>query len=465
MDLIKRAVVVLGMLISELALISHGSIVFPVHHKLKGHPEPFRAMREHDAARHNRRALTALDFGLGGLLDKNWLYYTKLRVGTPPVEYNLQIDSGSSIPWLMCHTNKDSPDKTDDGIEIKLYNPRKSSTSRLQRCQMDKCIDHTPFGDGSEMVGFFVWDILEFGRVNKDFHTEKTSTQIRFGCGTRKSGDKAPPESIGILGLSTDRESLISQLVEQEITKAEFAHCLDRSKGGGIFAIGEVVEPKVKTTTLYVDNVGHYVTSLTGFFVAGEYIDIPLLTELKGLSAIIDSGASMSILPRYLYDPIVKKIFAQQPHLKYENNSQVFKSYCFKGFEGNVDEVFPTIIFRFEEGLTLTVPAHDYIIPDSDGALCVTYSMSEQALGPEHKDLIILGDDAFTNKFVVYDLDRQTIGWVKHDCTTSIKVKDRQSGSVLLPFAQLNLLGIDEFPCIGIGQLDLWCLTRQFELD
>lgn len=41
---------------------------------------------------------------------------------------------------------------------------------------------------------------------------------------------------------------MISQLAAAGKVKKIFAHCLDSITGGGIFAIGDVVEPKVKTT-------------------------------------------------------------------------------------------------------------------------------------------------------------------------------------------------------------------------
>lgn len=43
---------------------------------------------------------------------------------------------------------------------------------------------------------------------------------------------------------------MISQLASSGKVRKIFAHCLDTIKGGGIFAIGNVVQPKVKMTPL-----------------------------------------------------------------------------------------------------------------------------------------------------------------------------------------------------------------------
>lgn len=54
----------------------------------------------------------------------------------------------------------------------------------------------------------------------------------------------------GILGFGQANSSMISQLASAGKVKKIFAHCLDNINGGGIFAIGQVVEPKVNTTGL-----------------------------------------------------------------------------------------------------------------------------------------------------------------------------------------------------------------------
>lgn len=71
-------------------------------------------------------------------------------------------------------------------------------------------------------------------------------------CATRISGDLSIPELAlsGIMGFGQSNSSMLSQLASEGIVKKIFSHCLDSEQGGGIFSIGEVVEPKVKTTSL-----------------------------------------------------------------------------------------------------------------------------------------------------------------------------------------------------------------------
>lgn len=83
-------------------------------------------------------------------------------------------------------------------------------------------------------------------------------------CGARQSGDlgSSNEEALdGILGFGKSNASIISQLASSGKVKKMFAHCLDGTNGGGIFAIGRVVQPKVNMTPLVPNQ---YVMSFIG---------------------------------------------------------------------------------------------------------------------------------------------------------------------------------------------------------
>ena len=71
-------------------------------------------------------------------------------------------------------------------------------------------------------------------------------------CGAQQSGQLGATSAAvdGILGFGQSNSSMILQLASLGKVRRIFAHCLDNIKGGGIFAIGEVVQPKVHTTPL-----------------------------------------------------------------------------------------------------------------------------------------------------------------------------------------------------------------------
>lgn len=73
-----------------------------------------------------------------------------------------------------------------------------------------------------------------------------------YRCGAQQTGDLGSSNEAldGILGFGQANSSMLSQLAASGKVKKIFAHCLDTINGGGIFAIGNVVQPKVNTTPL-----------------------------------------------------------------------------------------------------------------------------------------------------------------------------------------------------------------------
>ena len=76
-----------------------------------------------------------------------------------------------------------------------------------------------------------------------------------FRCGAKQSGELGTSSEAldGILGFGQANSSMISQLAASGKVKKIFAHCLDNVNGGGIFAIGDMVAPRVKTTPVVPD--------------------------------------------------------------------------------------------------------------------------------------------------------------------------------------------------------------------
>ncbi|KAK9138611.1 hypothetical protein Sjap_009205 [Stephania japonica] len=105
----------------------------------------------------------------------------------------------------------------------------------------------------------------------------------------------------GILGFGQSGTSVISQLASAKKARKIFAHCLD-SQHGGIFAIGNVVQPKVQTTPI-VPNQSHYNINLENIQVGKDKIT----GDDLGSQAVIDSGTTLAYLPQKLYDPLISK--------------------------------------------------------------------------------------------------------------------------------------------------------------
>ncbi|CAJ2669325.1 unnamed protein product [Trifolium pratense] len=416
--------------------------VFNVKYKFAAdQPRSLSVLKAHDYRR-QISLLTGVDLPLGGTgrPDSVGLYYAKIGIGTPSKDYYLQVDTGTDMMWVNCIQCKECPTRSNLGVDLTLYNIKESSSGKLVPCDqelckeingglLDGCNRNTNescpyleiYADGSSTAGYFVKDIVLFDQVAGDLKTASANGSVVFGCGARQSGDlsSSNEEALdGILGFGKANYSMISQLSSSGKVKKMFAHCLNGVNGGGIFAIGHVVSPKVNTTSLLPDQP-HYSVNMTAVQVGHTFLNLSTdafdeQRERKG--TIIDSGTTLAYLPDGIYQPLVYKIISQQPDLKVQTNDEYT---CFQ-YSGSVDDGFPNVTFYFQNGLSL-----------KKGLWCIGWQNSGTQSG-DSKNMTLLGDLVLSNKLVFYDLENQVIGWTEYNCSSSIKVRDEKTGTVHL---------------------------------
>ncbi|KAG4925675.1 hypothetical protein JHK82_051499 [Glycine max] len=449
MDLRESLVLLLvGSFVVQFCCNANANLVFPVVRKFKGPVENLAAIKAHDAGRRGR-FLSVVDVALGGngRPTSNGLYYTKIGLG--PKDYYVQVDTGSDTLWVNCVGCTACPKKSGLGMDLTLYDPNLSKTSKAVPCDDEFCTStydgqisgctkgmscpySITYGDGSTTSGSYIKDDLTFDRVVGDLRTVPDNTSVIFGCGSKQSGTLSSTTDTsldGIIGFGQANSSVLSQLAAAGKVKRIFSHCLDSISGGGIFAIGEVVQPKVKTTPL-LQGMAHYNVVLKDIEVAGDPIQLPsdILDSSSGRGTIIDSGTTLAYLPVSIYDQLLEKILAQRSGMKLYLVEDQFTCFHYSD-EESVDDLFPTVKFTFEEGLTLTTYPRDYLFLFKEDMWCVGWQKS-MAQTKDGKELILLGDLVLANKLVVYDLDNMAIGWADYNCSSSIKVKDDKTGSV-----------------------------------
>ncbi|CAK7340152.1 unnamed protein product [Dovyalis caffra] len=243
------------------------------------------------------------------------------------------------------------------------------------------CQYNVVYGDGSSTAGYFVKDNLQFERVTGNQQTALSNGTVIFGCGAQQSGELGSTgEALdGILGFGQANSSVISQLA---------------SAG------------KVGGTVLELP---------TDVFDSGDR---------RG--TIIDSGTTLVYLPEVVYDSLMNEIRSQQPGLSLHTVEEQF--ICFQ-YTGNVDDGFPVVKFHFKDSLALPVYPHDYLFEIKENIWCFGWQNSG-IQSKDGRDMTLLGDLVLSNKLVLYDIEKQAIGWTEYNCSSSIKVKDDNSGSV-----------------------------------
>ncbi|KQJ99261.1 aspartic proteinase-like protein 2 isoform X1 [Brachypodium distachyon] len=444
------AVVLMAMLLAVVS--SHGvgaTSVFQVRRKFprlgsKGGGD-ITAHLTHDSNRRGR-LLAAADVPLGGLglPTDTGLYYTEIEIGTPPKQYHVQVDTGSDILWVNCISCNKCPRKSDLGIDLRLYDPKGSSSGSTVSCdqkfcaatyggKLPGCAKNIPceysvmYGDGSSTTGYFVSDSLQYNQVSGDGQTRHANASVIFGCGAQQGGDLGSTNQAldGIIGFGQSNTSMLSQLAAAGEVKKIFSHCLDTIKGGGIFAIGDVVQPKVKSTPL-VPDMPHYNVNLESINVGGTTLQLPShmfeTGEKKG--TIIDSGTTLTYLPELVYKDVLAAVFAKHPDTTFHSVQDFL---CIQYFQ-SVDDGFPKITFHFEDDLGLNVYPHDYFFQNGDNLYCFGFQ-NGGLQSKDGKDMVLLGDLVLSNKVVVYDLENQVVGWTDYNCSSSIKIKDDKTGA------------------------------------
>ncbi|XP_052144682.1 aspartic proteinase 39-like isoform X1 [Oryza glaberrima] len=440
---LRRLVLLLALSVSALAA-ADASGVFEVQRKFTRHGDGgeghLSALREHDGRRHGR-LLAAIDLPLGGsgLATETGLYFTRIGIGTPAKRYYVQVDTGSDILWVNCVSCDGCPRKSNLGIELTMYDPRGSQSGELVTCDQQFCVANyggvlpsctstspceysISYGDGSSTAGFFVTDFLQYNQVSGDGQTTPANASISFGCGAKLGGDLGSSNLAldGILGFGQSNSSMLSQLAAAGKVRKMFAHCLDTVTGGGIFAIGNVVQPKVKTTPL-VPDMPHYNVILKGIDVGGTALGLPTNIFDSGNSkgTIIDSGTTLAYVPEGVYKALFAMVFDKHQDISVQT-LQDFS--CFQ-YSGSVDDGFPEVTFHFEGDVSLIVSPHDYLFQNGKNLYCMGFQ-NGGVQTKDGKDMVLLGDLVLSNKLVLYDLENQAIGWADYNCSSSIKISD-----------------------------------------
>ncbi|KAK9277343.1 hypothetical protein L1049_006884 [Liquidambar formosana] len=168
-------------------------------------------------------------------------YFVNLRIGTPPQNLLLVVDTGSDLVWVTCSACKNCTSHPPGSAFL----ARHSATFSLHHCYASACrlvphpkhnpCNHTrlhspcryeySYADGSLTRGFFA---KETTTLNTSSGIEAKLKNLAFGCGFRISGPSVSGPSFngahGVMGLGRGSLSLPTQLGHRFGNK--FSYCL-----------------------------------------------------------------------------------------------------------------------------------------------------------------------------------------------------------------------------------------------
>ncbi|XP_043702450.1 aspartic proteinase 36-like [Telopea speciosissima] len=428
---------------------------FPVKHRID-----LAELRARDRTRHRRILQNVggvIDFPVDGTYNPMTvgLYFTTVKLGSPPKEFYVQLDTGSDILWVACNPCDGCPTSSGLNIQLNSFDPTTSTTASAISCSSNtcslavedaaadcssgglQCSYSFQYGDGSGTSGYYVADMLYFDIVLES-SVANSSALIVFGCSNHQSADLTKPDRAvdGIFGFGKSRFSVISQLSSRGIAPKIFSHCLSGSNtGGGIWVLGEIVAPNIVYTPL-VPSQPHYNVNLQSIAVNGQIlpIDPAVFATSSNQGTIIDSGTTLAYLAGGAYDPFVSAIsntVSQSVRRLYSKGTPCYL------ISSSVEEIFPVVTLNFEGGATMVLRPVEYLVQEGyvDGTelWCIGFQRVSDI------SMTILGDLALRDKIFVYDLVNQRIGWTDYDCSLSVNVSETSGKGEFVNAGQLSV--------------------------
>ncbi|XP_050229980.1 aspartic proteinase Asp1 isoform X2 [Mercurialis annua] len=363
------------------------------------------------------RVASSLVFPLHGNVYPAGYYNVTLNIGQPAKPYFLDVDTGSDLTWLQC----DAPCQHCTEAPHPLYQPSNKLVSckdplcaSLQQpggrnCQdADQCDYEVEYADCGSSLGVLVKDVF----------------LLNFTNGQRCGYDQLPGRSNhpldGILGLGKGISSLPSQLSRQGLVSNVVGHCLS-ARGGGFLVFGDDLydSSRLTWTPMSRDHVKHYSPGPAELMFDGKS------TGIRNLHVVFDSGSSYTYLNSQAYQHLVnllKKEVSKTPLTEALDDETL--PLCWKGKKafrsiGEVNKYFKTFMLSFKKRswraskIQYEFFPQNYLIISSKGNACLgVLNGTEVGL----RDVNVIGDVSMVERLVVYNNEKQMIGWASANC-------------------------------------------------
>ncbi|KAI8339343.1 rhizopuspepsin II [Chlamydoabsidia padenii] len=295
-------------------------------------------------------------------------YYGTVSVGTPPQNFKLDFDTGSSDLWFastLCTSCSSKHTK---------FNPAKSSTYKKEGKTWQ-----ISYGDGSNASGITGIDTVTIGGL-------KIKNQ-RIELAKRESSQFQSGATDGLLGLGFDSISTVAgtktpvdNLISQNlISNPVFGVFLGKASqgGGGEYKFGGINTSKVggPFTKVPVDkSQGWYQIDVDGG-VAGKG------AKIKGFNGIVDTGTTLLLLTSDVAAQVAKSYGAT------DNGDGTFNINC---DASKLSDLTLNI-----NGGKFTIPAAD-LVYYKQGSTCIA------GFGDAGMEFAILGDIFLKNVYTVF---------------------------------------------------------------
>ncbi|KAL6519982.1 hypothetical protein OROHE_017125 [Orobanche hederae] len=365
---------------------------------------------------------SSIIFPLYGNVYPNGFYFVQVYLGYPPRPYFLDPDTGSDLTWLQC----DAPCVRSTAGFHPLYRP----SNDLVVCRDPLCAslhsgDYTcdnpqqcdyevEYADGGSSLGVLVNDYFTLNITSG----VGMSPRLTLGCGYDQLPGASDHPLDGVFGLGKGKSSIVSQLRDQGVVKNVVGHCLSGVQGGFLF-IGEDVydSSRITWTPMSRDHTKHYAAGSAELRFGGKS------TGHKNLNLIFDSGSSYTYFNSQIYHSLLtfikKEISGKSLEEATDDHTLPF---CWKGKKPftstrDVRKYFKPLAFSFPNGWRtkpqFEISPESYLIISSKGNACLGI-LNGTDVGLNSFNMI--GDISMQDKLLIYDNEKQLIGWTPANC-------------------------------------------------
>ncbi|KAM4077585.1 hypothetical protein ACJW30_12G149500 [Castanea mollissima] len=308
-------------------------------------------------------------------------FMANISIGSPPIPQLLIMDTGSSVSWTQCQ-----PCTHCFTQALPIFNPPQSATYRLLPCSSpichqapsmiclaSRCEFELRYGDGTIVSGYLGTEKMTF---ETSYEGITSVPNLVFGCATNVGGNLGSlgGQTSGVLGLGAKMTSLVNQL------GSKFSYCfgpiwdLQYSHNQLIVGDGAVIEgPSTPITILKKLDISPQVFKVTKEGTGG---------------VVIDSGATLTYLPKAAYDPLKDEVLSSMDDLVQ--------------YVGTLNSL---VTFTFANGVDLALDVKSFFAPAGPHKFCMAVAPSTAA---NLTLIIVLAQQSYN---IAYDLPRNMHGF------------------------------------------------------
>lgn len=326
------------------------------------------------------------------------LYTMNASLGTPPQDFQLHIDTGSSDLWVNSANSQFCQQNSQQCQTAGTYAPNSSSTYEY----IDSNFQIT-YVDGSGASGDYASDKFTFGNVDID--------DLQFGIGYTAS------KSVGVLGIGYAAHEVAAsygeiypnlpmKLVESGRINTNayslWLNDLDASQGeilfGGVNA--EKYSGELKTLPVIAETGGTYAELIIALTAVGANGNEGSIANNLEYAALLDSGTSLMYLP----DDIANAIFPAVGARWDAAQGAAFVDCSLASSNETLDLTF--------SDPTIRIPMDELVLTSGDSCILGVAKNSGS-------NILVLGDTFLRSAYVVYDLENNEISLAQTNFNSS----------------------------------------------